>query len=139
MKRPCLTCGEPTKGSHCDEHKPRQHVDNRERPPERRTARWARLSQRLRKAQPFCLTCGTRDDLTVDHIIPVSVRPDLAFDLDNLAVLCRSHNSRKGATVTERDQTRGVTPTEGHASPRRQGARTITHPPGVCVGTERDA
>lgn len=33
--------------------------------------------------------------LTVDHIIPVSVRRDLELDRDNLTVLCRSCNSSK--------------------------------------------
>lgn len=37
--------------------------------------------------------------LTGDHVIPRTVRPDLALDPDNYAVLCKICNSRKGARV----------------------------------------
>lgn len=41
-----------------------------------------------------CVVCGAEEDLTIDHIDPVSQggRPTL----DNLRTLCRSCNSRKG-------------------------------------------
>lgn len=41
-----------------------------------------------------CKHCGTRRDLSVDHIIPESCGGTL--DLDNLQTLCRPCNSRKG-------------------------------------------
>jgi hypothetical protein len=37
------------------------------------------------------------DDITVDHIRPRSKSPDLALSEDNLQILCRKCNSRKGA------------------------------------------
>lgn len=37
--------------------------------------------------------------LTADHILPVSARPDLAYDETNIQVLCRECNARKGATM----------------------------------------
>ena len=47
-----------------------------------------------------CGVCGTtaiRDrDVTVDHIRPRSKHPHLALSKDNLQVLCRSCNARKG-------------------------------------------
>ena len=44
-----------------------------------------------------CLHCGSRDDLTLDHIVPWSAGgPD---GIDNLQTLCRSCNARKGARV----------------------------------------
>jgi 5-methylcytosine-specific restriction endonuclease McrA len=44
-----------------------------------------------------CEDCGARDDLTIDHIVPVALGG--RSDVDNLQVLCRSCNSRKGAKV----------------------------------------
>ena len=47
-----------------------------------------------------CAECGRRikqnDDITVDHIKPRSKFPDLALNIENLRVLCRSCNSKKG-------------------------------------------
>lgn len=44
-----------------------------------------------------CAECGATDDLAIDHIHPYSRGgPET---LDNLRVLCRSCNSRKGAKV----------------------------------------
>lgn len=44
-----------------------------------------------------CVVCGTTVDLTLDHIIPWSLGgPDTE---ENLQVMCRSHNSSKGARV----------------------------------------
>lgn len=47
-----------------------------------------------------CAECGRRikedKDITVDHIKPRSKYPDLALKIENLRVLCRSCNSRKG-------------------------------------------
>lgn len=44
-----------------------------------------------------CVICSATEDLTLDHIYPWSLGgPDA---IDNLRVLCRSCNSRKGARV----------------------------------------
>ena len=45
----------------------------------------------------ICGDCGTVDDLTVDHIIPIAHGG--TNDLENLQVLCNSCNCRKGARV----------------------------------------
>lgn len=42
-----------------------------------------------------CVGCGTKDDLTIDHIL--AVKRGGANDIVNLQTLCRSCNSRKGA------------------------------------------
>lgn len=71
----------------------------------RRRARRGTTSQRgydsqyreLRKeaiaAHPYCADCGTTDDLTADHIVPLSQGGD---PNGALAVRCRSCNSRRG-------------------------------------------
>lgn len=46
-----------------------------------------------------CLQCGSEDDLEIDHIIAVSQDPSLAFDYDNLQILC--HNCHKQKTKEE--------------------------------------
>lgn len=59
-------------------------------PPEVRAAVMLRDAYR-------CVWCDNPDDLTLDHIFPWSRGgPDI---VDNLRVLCRSCNSRKGARV----------------------------------------
>src|SRR5699024_2040843 len=89
----CIECGELSDGPHCDQHKPkpRNRSHFRSNP-----AAWKQLSARLRRMQPWCTICGTSDDLTVDHIVPYDERPDLAYEISNLQVLCRKHNSSKG-------------------------------------------
>jgi 5-methylcytosine-specific restriction endonuclease McrA len=68
------------------------------------TARWTNLSKRLRKASPFCEICQATTDLVVDHVIPLSERPDLAFEVANCRVLCRPHNASRRATCTDEER-----------------------------------
>lgn len=42
-----------------------------------------------------CLSCGSIDDLAIDHITPLSKGGDNSHD--NLQLLCRSCNSKKGS------------------------------------------
>lgn len=61
--------------------------------------RWRDLALRTRREEPICrinLPGCTRFSTTADHIIPVSLRPDLAFDRSNTAGACRSCNYRRG-------------------------------------------
>ncbi|MBI2860115.1 MAG: HNH endonuclease [Chloroflexi bacterium] len=57
--------------------------------------------QVIRSKGKICAACGTKIiydyDLTVDHIHPRSKYPNLSLSVDNLQVLCRRCNSRKGA------------------------------------------
>jgi len=52
-----------------------------------------------------CAECGKRIkndiDITVDHKRPRSKYPDLALDRENLRVLCRTCNSKKGARLLD--------------------------------------
>lgn len=56
--------------------------------------------QVIKQKGSICAECGHRiiknNDITVDHIKPRSKYPDSALRLDNLRVLCRSCNSKKG-------------------------------------------
>lgn len=58
--------------------------------------------QALRRSRGFCECCGAGPapgrPLHVDHIRPRSRRPDLAFTLSNLQVLCADCNLGKGNT-----------------------------------------
>lgn len=59
-------------------------------------ATWQRLARQAIAAQPWCTICGTTTDLTVDHHDP-QTRGRTKLTLDDVDVLCRSHNSSKGA------------------------------------------
>ena len=95
--RPCIACGEPSEQSRCAEHRPV------EPPKAASTARgydttWRHLSERARRAQPFCTDCGTRDDLTTDHTTEAwqaraAGRP---ITLAMVDVVCRSCNAKRG-------------------------------------------
>ncbi|KXO99673.1 HNH endonuclease signature motif containing protein [Tsukamurella tyrosinosolvens] len=66
-------------------------------------SRWRRLSLKARKLQPFCIDCRTTRNLTADHLLPVSEFPELAYEIENLTVRCRSCNSIRGTTWTTAD------------------------------------
>ncbi|MFH0941894.1 MAG: HNH endonuclease signature motif containing protein [Chloroflexota bacterium] len=66
---------------------------------------WQLLRKQVIKEKGrICFNCGTyikkNVDVTVDHILPRSKYPTLAFDKENLQVLCRECNSRKGAKIS---------------------------------------
>lgn len=69
-------------------------TDSTESPSRRKTLSVAaRLSVFARNAYR-CVSCGSEDNLSVDHIVPVSKGG--TDHPDNLQTLCRSCNSRKG-------------------------------------------
>jgi hypothetical protein len=59
-------------------------------------------AQVIQEQGTTCADCGRRitnvEDITVDHKHPRSKRPELALSSDNLRVVCRRCNSRKGAS-----------------------------------------
>ena len=68
----CLSCGEPSEHNYCDEHL----LETRKAQRPKKTgsasargydARWARLSRKARRLQPFCSDCGSTQDLQLDH------------------------------------------------------------------------
>jgi hypothetical protein len=77
-----------------------------------RTGRpWRLLAARVRAEEPSCRYCGKEllydvpighpDRGTVDHIIPLDERPDLALDRDNVCGACHACNSAKGNRTPE--------------------------------------
>lgn len=48
-----------------------------------------------------CAECGTVEDLTIDHIVPLSKGG--TDELNNLQLLCRQHNSAKGDVLPSKD------------------------------------
>ena len=93
--KPCLDCGAPASATRC---RACTRVIENETERLQRTYRWRRFSERLRRKSNLCDICqrpATDDDpITVDHIIPVSLRPDLAFELTNCRLAHLSCNSR---------------------------------------------
>lgn len=55
-----------------------------------------------------CRMCGhvgsTDNPLQADHIEPVSIRPELALDLNNGQALCRKHNIAKSNKTESKRQ-----------------------------------
>lgn len=69
-----------------------------------RGQRWRALRmQALERDGWQCVQCGTRRGLECDHVKPVRDRPELAFVLSNLQILC-------GAVMLARRGWRWVTP-----------------------------
>lgn len=56
----------------------------------------------MKRDKYTCVYCGSREDLCLDHIYPVSLGG--SSTPGNLQILCRSCNSRKGAKITEEDE-----------------------------------
>lgn len=99
--RPCLRCGVPVAGTHCSDCQP---TDVRVRHAIRSNpAAWKALSKRVRRVQPWCLDCGTTDDLCADHIIPLAVAEELALVEQNVTVRCRTCNGRRADQYTAAD------------------------------------
>jgi len=67
------------------------------RPQVNRTARtnrrFRRLAREVKAAHPWCSVCGSLDDLTVDHLMPLAQGGDL---YGALRVVCRRCNSARG-------------------------------------------
>lgn len=117
-KKPCL--GSPRcpnfalpGKARCDEHQREAwREQNAQRPRELRafydSAEWRQLRAAYLADNPACQDCATTGRATpadsVDHILPLRTRPDLALEPSNLRSLCKSCHSSK--TLTDRH--RGV-------------------------------
>jgi 5-methylcytosine-specific restriction endonuclease McrA len=86
------------------DHKRKPDRNQPSRRERHRTSAWDRPSTRLRATAPFCEQCGATTDLTVAHIMPLSVAPELALEPLNCRVLCRYHNSLRQNHCTDEER-----------------------------------
>ncbi len=115
IMKPCLQCGKPSPATRCpscqaERQRERDAVDPR-RVRGRYDSRWAALSRRARKAQPFCGEpgCGhpgsPENPLTCHHLTWPATK------LAHVEVLCLRHNVARGPTP------RGGNPGSGSLTP----------------------
>jgi 5-methylcytosine-specific restriction endonuclease McrA len=79
---------------------PRKHKSKNTRRAGAYDYQWQKVRAEAIRLQPYCLFCGTAQDLTGDHIVPR--KEGGTNTLDNVRVLCRSCNTRR-----ENDYRRG--------------------------------
>lgn len=99
--RPCLGCGDISVTSWCSSCRPPQRHRVRGTARQRGyTSSWDQLSKRARRMQPFCSDCGTREDLTVDHLPEAWARhaAGKVIRLQDVAVVCGPCNSARGSS-----------------------------------------
>jgi 5-methylcytosine-specific restriction endonuclease McrA len=58
---------------------------------------WRKIRKQILSGDPVCYLCSKPGADTVDHVLPLSVYPELAHDLGNLRPAHKSCNSKKGA------------------------------------------
>jgi 5-methylcytosine-specific restriction enzyme A len=63
------------------------------------TRQWRKIRAAVIAASPVCAICGATEDLSVDHIEPLSLGGAM-WDPSNLRVLCRSCDGRGGGRMT---------------------------------------
>lgn len=110
----CVECGEPCVDGRCDAHRPiKDQTTRRTRAQTGYTSAWDRLSLKARRLQPWCSDCGTKTDLTADHLRWP------ARTINDVDVVCRSCNSQRGETPRDGQLHRGRGAIEALTSPRR--------------------
>ena len=64
----------------------------------RNSVQWRNFREWYRAKHPICELCGVENRVTpmedVHHIIPIQIRPELAFCVTNAAALCRACHAR---------------------------------------------
>lgn len=82
---------------------------------------WRRLRLFILERDPYCQIRGPRCRVistTADHIIPVSIRPDLAHDPANLRGACGPCNYAGGARLTTARKRLRLPPSPPPRAPR---------------------
>lgn len=128
--RPCLVCGQPAPGPRCPEHT----VDTKPSATTRGyDAAWKRLSQRARRLQPWCESCGATEDLQADHSPEAWERKAAgkAIRLQDVRVLCGPCNRAAGAS-RGKALTRGDAPARLDSDPRGRQSLSYTPAEAIC-------
>jgi 5-methylcytosine-specific restriction protein A len=99
------------KPGYCNKHK-KEHSKSKSIPFENatrsnadlyKTAKWRALAKKHLSTHNFCVCCGTKENLTVDHIIPPRGDSEMFFDIDNLETLCvNCHRWKTAREISER-------------------------------------
>lgn len=67
---------------------------------------WRKCREQILATHPnICCRCGSTENLQVDHMLPKSKYPHLMYCMENLQILCKSCNAKKGSRV-EKDYLR---------------------------------
>ena len=100
--KPCLVCGTPSDDSRCPTHRtktrrqgPSPYTRLHKKLKDRAVAQWVRMYGWVCPGYRIPAHPVQPGGLEGEHIIPRSLRPDLAYEPSNYAVLCRVCNSRK--------------------------------------------
>lgn len=91
----CATpqCDQKVRAGHCPKHQQARR-QARVEDPRYGTERWRRLSEQVRREEPFCFNCQRLTEVA-DHIVPVIDAPDRFFDRANLRGACQDCNKRR--------------------------------------------
>ena len=102
LQRPCIKCSDLIdNGSYCAECRPKPTRNSRSSHPSLHTARWTRLSKKLRTQSPQCELCGSTDRLHLDHLVSPWDKPEWAFETANTRVACGACNTSRGRDTTD--------------------------------------
>lgn len=98
VAQPCLSCRKPTtNGARCPpcstQYETARVARRGSRAQRGYGPAWRKASKAAIKASPMCAVCGTTEDLTLDHAVPISRGGTVEHAG---AVLCRRHNSSRG-------------------------------------------
>lgn len=92
----------------------------------RNSTRWRKVRAHVLRRQPLCVHCRAQGRLSaatqVDHVVPLALRRDLAFAVDNLQGLCVLCHAKKStcerrAARPRRPQAGGVVTTSTSGGP----------------------
>lgn len=105
----CKICNKKAYSEYCMQHKPRKPLPLPKKPIKKRgkvANEWDKARAKWFRENPYdnfiCYICGkymTRQETTLDHVIPRSRAPHLRYAQENLQTCCWSCNNSKGSMV----------------------------------------